>query len=150
MSALGYAIPAFVGVHYARPDHCIVALTGDGSFGFCCGELATISRTGANTKVFLFNNGGFGWIKAALRFSYEPRYFACDLNPVDYVAVARGFGLPAWRVERNEELTAVLEQVFSSRGPAFVEVNATSEDELVPPVPDWVRRAAELGVPYIY
>jgi acetolactate synthase-1/2/3 large subunit len=150
MGALGYAIPASVGAHYARPDHCIVALTGDGSFGLCCGELETIARTGGNIKVVLFNNGCFGWIKAALRFSYQPKYFACDFGQVDYVRIAQGFGLKAYRVEDNQALDTALGDTFGHAGPAFIEVLTASEEELVPPVPMWARRAAELGVPYIY
>jgi acetolactate synthase-1/2/3 large subunit len=150
MGALGYAVPASVGAHYARPDHCVVALTGDGSFGLCCGELETIARVGANIKVVLFNNGCFGWIKAALRFSYQPRYFACDFGQVDYVKVAEGFGLRAYRVEDNQSLAAVLAQAFSTTGPAFIELIVPSEEELVPPVPKWAQRAAELRVRHIY
>jgi acetolactate synthase-1/2/3 large subunit len=150
MGALGYAIPASVGAHYARPDHCVVALTGDGSFGLCCGELETIARTGGNIKVVLFNNGCFGWIKAALRFSYEPKYFACDFGQVDYVRIAKGFGLKAYRVADNQALDTTLGEAFGCAGPAFIEVLTASEEELVPPVPAWTRRAAELGVPHIY
>jgi len=70
LGALGYAIPAAVGAHFARPESCIIALTGDGSFGFTCGELETIARIRGNINIILFNNSCFGWIKAALRFSY--------------------------------------------------------------------------------
>jgi acetolactate synthase-1/2/3 large subunit len=150
MGALGYAVPASVGAHYARLDDCVVVLTGDGSFGLCCGELETIARTQGNIKIFLFNNRGFGWIKAALRFSYKPKYFACDFNQIDHVRIAEGFGLAACRVESDEELDRVLEGVFDREGPVFVEVNTASEEDLVPPVPAWAVKAAELGLPYIY
>jgi acetolactate synthase-1/2/3 large subunit len=150
MGALGYAMPAAVGAACARPDCTVLCLTGDGSFGFAAGELETLARTGADVKVFLFNNCCFGWMKAAFRFSHEPEYFATDFGQVDYAAVSRGFGVSASRIGSPMDLGPVLDDVFASRGPAFVEVAAKSEDELVPPVPQWARRARELGLPNVY
>ena len=150
MGALGYAIPASIGAHYARPDHCVIALTGDGSFGLCAGELETVSRVGGNIKTFVFDNQGFGWIKAALRFGYEPKYFACDFGAVDYVKVAQGFGLQAYRIDSNQDLGASVEKALRFEGPLLVHVKTASEHELVPPVPEWIKKASELGLPIIY
>jgi acetolactate synthase-1/2/3 large subunit len=41
---LGYAIPALVGAHFARPRARLVGLFGDGSLGMSAGELETLSR----------------------------------------------------------------------------------------------------------
>jgi acetolactate synthase-1/2/3 large subunit len=150
MGALGYALPAAVGAHCARPDHCVVALTGDGSFGFCAAELETIARIGGNINVILFNNGCFGWIRAALRFTYDGRPFATDFLSPDYVAIAKAFGIEAHRVTQTSELQPALEQTLGSGHPTFIELNVRSEDERVPPVPSWVQKAKELGLPFDY
>jgi len=150
MGALGYAIPASIGAHCARPEDCIVVLTGDGSFGFCAGELETVRRIGGNIKIFVFDNAGFGWIKAALRFGHEPKYFACDFGAVDYVQIAQGFGLHALRIDDGKDLGATMEEVLHSEGPALVAVKSLSEHELVPPVPEWTKKASGLGIPVIY
>ncbi|MEM2601931.1 MAG: thiamine pyrophosphate-binding protein, partial [Candidatus Bathyarchaeia archaeon] len=149
LGALGYAIPASVGAICARPNACIVALTGDGSFGFTAGELETIKRIGGNIKIILFNNVSFGWIRAAFRFGYGPRYFATDFSDVDYVKIAEGFGLMAYRICGPNDIGPVLKSAFDE-GPALVEVRVKPEDELVPPVPSWAKKARELGLRYVY
>lgn len=46
--ALGYALSAGFGAAIARPDATVVAVMGDGSFGFTCGELETVVRIGSS------------------------------------------------------------------------------------------------------
>ena len=150
LGALGFAIPASVGVRFAKPESYVVALTGDGGFGFAAGELETISRVGGKVVVVLFNNQSFGWIRASTYFKYGPRYLSTDFKPVDYVKIAEGFGLAAYRVEGPEELDRALREVFKLEEPAFVEVVVEPEDRFVPPVPSWARRARELGLRYVY
>lgn len=150
LGALGFAIPASVGVRFAKPESYVVALTGDGSFGFAAGELETISRVGGRVVVVLFNNQSFGWIRASVYFKYGPRYLSTDFKPVDYVKIAEGFGLAAYRVEGPEELDRTLREAFKLDEPAFVEVLVEPEDRFVPPVPSWTKRAKELGLRYVY
>ena len=152
MGALGYAIPASVGAYYARPESCIVALTGDGSWGFTVGELETISRIGGNINVILFNNGCFGWIKGELLATYGPKYvdFSTNFQKVDYQKIAEGFGLQAYTVEGPQELRQVLQEAFNRNEPTFIDLKVRSENELVPPVPSWVKKAKEIGIKYIF
>ena len=60
LGALGYAIPAALGAAYADECAPIIALTGDGSFEFNCGELETIVRTKKNVTIVLYRNDTFG------------------------------------------------------------------------------------------
>jgi acetolactate synthase-1/2/3 large subunit len=152
LGALGYAIPASIGCYYAKPNSCIVALTGDGSFGFAAGEFETISRTEGNIKIFLFNNGCYGWIKASIEFSYGSQYvnFSTNFKEIDYQKIAEGFGLRSFRIESVEDLHEVLRNAFEINEPTFIEIMAKPENELVPPVPSWVKKAKELGIRYVY
>lgn len=150
MGALGYAIPASIGAYFASPSSTVVALTGDGSFGFTAGELETISRLDSNIKIVMFNNGSHGWIKASFLFKYGPKYFATEFKPIEYVKIAEGFGLDAYRIEDPKDLEPTLRKALNSPKPAFIEVLVEPEDRLVPPVPSWVKRAKELGLKYIY
>ena len=145
VGALGYGMPAGIGASYAH-DGPVVVLTGDGSFGFTAGELETLKRSGRDVKVVLFNNECFGWIRATSRFSGGGGRFATDFSATDYPAVARGFGLPACRVENAATLGPVLKDIFSTKGPFFMEMPVLPEDEQVPPVPEWAEEAARLGM----
>ncbi len=150
LGALGYAIPAAVGAHFARPNSCIIALTGDGSFGFTSGELETITRIQGDIKVILLNNGSYGWIRAETLFGYGGKCFATDFAEVEYTKIAEGFGLRAYSIKEPEDLRPVLREVFNSDGAAFVDVKIKAEDELVPPVPSWAEKAERWKMEHIY
>jgi acetolactate synthase-1/2/3 large subunit len=150
LGALGFAIPASIGAHFARPESHIIALTGDGSFGFTAGELETISRVGGKITIILFNNQSFGWIRASIYFKYGPKYFATEFKPIDYMKIAEGFGLLPFRVESSEDLDKTLSKAFNTDTPTFIEIIVEPEDKFVSPVPSWVKKAKELGLRYIY
>ena len=151
MGALGYAIPASVGVLCARPGSCIITLVGDGSFGFTAAELETVRRVGGNNNIVLFNNLGFGWIKAEAGLSLGMEYadFSTNFGEVDYVKIAEGFGLTARRVEGPGDLGPTLREAFDLDEPTFTELRVQPENELVPPVPAWKRKAEGLGIRHI-
>ena len=60
--ALGFALPASVGAWYGRPSAKVVALMGDGSFGFAVGELETIVRKNVPVSLIVFSNASYGWL----------------------------------------------------------------------------------------
>lgn len=134
---LGYALPACVGAHYARPEARTVSLLGDGSFGMSVGELETISRLNLPITLVHFNNGCFGWIKELQHLYHDRRYFSVDFNPVDYAAIARGFGLRSWHVSDPAELQGALQSALDHGGPAFVDVVTEAAMTETPPVHAW-------------
>ena len=138
---LGYAIPAVVGAHFARPDARLVGLFGDGSLGMSAGELETISRYQIPAVLIHFNNGAFGWIKALQKLHCSEKYFGVDFNPNDPVKVAQGFGLAARAVRSPEELDQALEEAFAQDGPMFLDVTSTPEVDELPPVYSWIKAA---------
>lgn len=149
IGALGYAVPAAIGAYYANPNNIVFALTGDGSFGFIAGELETLSRLQPNIKVIIFNNLSFGWIRASILMHYGPRYFATDFKPIDYVKIAKGFGLEGIRASK-EDLESNLREIIRITGPAILDVPVPPEDQLIPPVPSWANKARLKGYTYIY
>ena len=102
--ALGYALAAAMGAHIGRPGVKTVAAMGDGSFGFCCGELETLVRYKMPITSIVFSNATFGWIKAGQNAGFGQRFYNVDFDRTDHAAVARAFGLKAWRVEDPAEL----------------------------------------------
>ncbi len=147
MGALGYGLPAALGASFALPEETTVLnMTGDGSFGFVTGELETAARLGRNVKIVLFNNKSYGWIRATNRFSYGGRNFATDFVEVDYVKLAESFGLQAYRAYPKDSLHAVLPSFFRTKGPALLELPVPPEDECIPPVPEWAKKAEKLGM----
>ena len=151
MGALGYAIPASVGARFARPESCIVTLVGDGSFGFTAAELETVSRVGGNNNIVLYDNGSYGWIKAAVAFSHGAEYtdFSTNFKPIDYAKIAEGFGLTAYTADDPNKLAATLREALAADEPTFTHLKVQPEDQLVPPVPSWTKKARELGLRHV-
>ena len=136
--ALGYALAAAMGAHVGRPAVKTVAVMGDGSFGFCCGELETLVRYRMPITCIVFSNATFGWIKAGQNAGFGARFYNVDFNRTDHAAVASAFGVKSWRVENPGELEQVLRQALAHDGPTLVDVISQPLHEAAAPVSEWV------------
>ncbi len=136
--ALGYALAASMGAHVGRPGVKTVAVMGDGSFGFCCGEFETIVRHKMPITSIVFSNSTFGWIKAGQDSGFGKRFYNVDFDRTDHAAVASAFGVKAWRVEDPAELETVLKQALAHDGPTLVDIISQPLHEAAAPVSEWV------------
>ncbi|MEM1429867.1 MAG: thiamine pyrophosphate-binding protein [Pseudomonadota bacterium] len=136
--ALGYALPAALGAWYGRPGAKVVALMGDGSFGFACGELETMARMGADITFVVISNASFGWIKASQKADKGARYYNVDFGRTDHAAVAAAFGLRSWRVEDPSALDTALAAALEAEGPTLVDVLCQPLEEAAAPVRRWM------------
>lgn len=136
--ALGFALAAGMGAHAGNPSVKTVVAMGDGSFGFCCGELETLVRHNMPITSIVFSNSTYGWIKAGQNSGFNRRYYNVDFSRTDHAAVATAFGLKAWRVEDPDELEKVLEQAFNHDGPTLVDVITQPLHEAAAPVSEWI------------
>lgn len=143
--ALGYAIPAIVGAHFASPDIRPVALFGDGSLGMSAGELETVGRLRVPAVMINFNNGCFGWIKALQRVAAKGQAnnatFHVDFGAHDMRRLAEVYGIRGYRVETRAELDSALNEAFSLWEPCFLDVVVESIADRLPPVFSWLKRA---------
>lgn len=140
---LGYAIPGVVGAAYAAGERRAVAVTGDGSFGMACGELETITRYNLPVVVIQCSNGTYGWIKELQHLYHGDRYFNVEFNPVDYAAIARGFGFRSRQVTDPGELERAMQDAFADGGPYFLDVVTESQITETPPVAAWQEAEAK-------
>jgi acetolactate synthase-1/2/3 large subunit len=136
--ALGYAMSAAAGAWFAQPRRKCVALIGDGSFGFCVGELETIVRHKVPLTMIVFSNAAYGWIKASQKASYGRRYYSVDFDRTDHALIARGYGVKSWKVEDPDALGGVLREAAAHDGPTLVDVIAQSLEEAAAPVLQWM------------
>jgi acetolactate synthase-1/2/3 large subunit len=140
---LGYAIPGVVGAWFAREGRRVVAMTGDGSFGMSVGELETISRLGLPVVIIQCSNGTFGWIKELQHLYHGDRYFGVDFNPVDYAAIARGFGLRARQVTDPDDVERAVRDAVNDGGAYFLDIVTESPVTETPPVAAWTATEEE-------
>lgn len=121
LATMGFALPAALAAALHDPGRGAVAITGDGGLLMCLGELKTAAETNANLCVVVFNDGRLSLID----IKREERQFA-DLGmswtAPDFAAVARGFGLSAWRVEEESELQPALAAAAAATGPRLIDI----------------------------
>jgi pyruvate dehydrogenase (quinone) len=65
-------------------------------------------------------------------FLGNPEY-GCDLQPIDFVTVARGFGVAAFSVDDPKQCGAVLRQALAMPGPVLVEAVVDPHEPPMPP-----------------
>jgi len=121
---IGWGLPASVGVSLANPGRPVVCYTGDGSAMYSIQALWTAAHHKLPLNVVLVNNGGYRIIKQRLRaFHQDERFIGMDFvdPPVDFVAVARGLGLDAMRIDAPAGLEG-LADAFRNPGPKLIEV----------------------------
>ena len=112
-----YAIAAAV----AHPGRQVVAFVGDGGLTMLIGELATCAKYNLNVKIVVIKNDELGQIKwEQMVFLGNPEY-VCDLQPVDFAAVARGFGVAAFTIEEPGRCAAVLQEALQTPGPVLIQ-----------------------------
>lgn len=136
--ALGYALAAAMGAQVGRPESKTIAVMGDGSFGFCCGEFETLVRYNIPVSAVVFSNSTYGWIKAGQDAGFGQRYYNVDFNRTDHAAVARAFGVRSWTVEDPSELRQALSESIAHDGPTLVDVISQPLHEAAAPVSEWV------------
>ncbi|MCR9072869.1 MAG: thiamine pyrophosphate-binding protein [Alphaproteobacteria bacterium] len=136
--ALGFALAASMGAQVGRPDSQVLAVMGDGSFGFCCGEFETIVRHKLPIKSVVFSNSVYGWIKAGQDSGFGKRYYNVDFNRTDHAAVASAFGVKSWTVEDPAEFKSVMKQAMEHDGPTLVDVISQPLHEAAAPVSEWI------------
>ncbi len=66
-TSMGFAVPAAVGISFARPDLRQLIVVGDGGFQMTGTELSTIARHGFNPIVVVLNNKIYGTEEAILK-----------------------------------------------------------------------------------
>jgi acetolactate synthase-1/2/3 large subunit len=127
-----------VGACYGAPTAKVVAVMGDGSFGFAVGELETIVRKQLPITLVVFSNASYGWIKASQKSGYGERYFSVDFNRSDHARIAEAFGLKAWMVSDPGELDAVVRAAVAHDGPTLIDVISQPLEESAVPVSRWM------------
>ena len=127
--AMGYAVPGAIGAALACPQAPVIAFVGDGGFMMTGQELTTAAQERLNTTIIVCDNQAHGSILYAQwqQFDGDSDY-ATRLASPDFVALARAYGVPAWRVERNAEFPAVLSAAMDGDGPSLLHLVTDQRD----------------------
>ena len=102
LGAMGFALPAAVGVQLAKPDTCVLCVSGDGGFQMNIQELATVHRLGLPIKMVIIDNKYLGMVRQWQQLFYQRNYAETDLsdNP-DFVEIAKAYKIHSFRLNEN-------------------------------------------------
>jgi pyruvate dehydrogenase (quinone) len=126
---LPYAIAAAV----AHPDRQVVAFVGDGALTMLMGEIATCVKYGLDVKIVVIKNNTLGQIKwEQMVFLGNPE-FACELQPIDFAAMARACGAHGVSVDDPAQCGEVLKMALGIKGPALIEAVVDPHEPPTPP-----------------
>jgi len=135
LGAMGFAVPAAMGVHLARPNGTVWAISGDGGFQMNMAEMATMVQEGLPVKMAVFNNGYLGMVRQWQQFFHEKRYSCTPIWSPDYVKLAEAYSIPGYRVKDASELADVVGRANAQPGPALVEFLIEQEANVFPMIP---------------
>ena len=127
--SIGFALPVAVGAAIAAPDRKVIALEGDGSGMYTLQSLWTMAREGLDVTVVIFANrsyqilrGEFAGVGAGAPGPRATDMLTLDRPDLDWVALARGMGVEAVRVDDLSQFAAQLKRALAHQGPSLVEV----------------------------
>jgi acetolactate synthase-1/2/3 large subunit len=122
--ALGYAIPAAIGVSVAEPDAPVICLTGDGGAQFSIAELMTAKDENLPITFIVWNNHGYGEIAASMREAGVD-VIGCAPTPPDFSAIATACGMPFQSVAQDADAVAAALAAWEAvSGPRILEIRA--------------------------
>jgi pyruvate dehydrogenase (quinone)/pyruvate oxidase len=133
LATMACGLPYAVAAAVAYPGRQVVAFVGDGGLTMLMGELATLKKYDLNVKVIVIKNNTLGQIKwEQMVFLGNPEY-VCELQPIDFVTVARGFEIEAYHIDDPKACGETLRQALSVPGPALIEAVVDPHEPPMPP-----------------
>ena len=136
LGTMGYGFPASVGAQFAFPDKKVIAVAGDGSLQMNIQELATVVSNKLPIKVVILNNRYLGMVRQWQELFYNNNYSSTNMEAQpDFVKLAEAYGAEGYRIEKAEDMRAVLEKALASPNPAFIDVVVEREENVYPIVP---------------
>ncbi len=132
LGTMGFALPAAMGVKIAAEKKEVIAIIGDGGFQMTIQELGTIFQERLNIKILILNNEYLGMVRQWQELFFEKRYSFTHLQNPDFIAISKGYGIPARLVEKRKDLNKALDNFLNSKGPTLLEVGVEKENNIFP------------------
>jgi acetolactate synthase-1/2/3 large subunit len=134
LGTMGFALPAAIGVKFAKPDSEVWVVVGDGGFQMTMSELATIVQEKINIKIAIINNGFLGMVRQWQEFFYDKRYVATPLVAPDFAALANAFGIRGERISTRPEVIPAIRAARQSNETVLFDFRVEQEDSVYPMV----------------
>ena len=135
LGTMGFALPAAMGVKIAAPKKQVIAVIGDGGFQMTIQEMGTIFQEKLPIKILILNNEYLGMVRQWQELFFEKRYSFTHLQNPDFIAISRGYGIPAKLVTEKNKLERAIDKFLSDDSPTLLEVRVEKENNIFPMIP---------------
>ena len=134
-AAMGYSLPASIGVSVALNNRRVMCITGDGSFQLNIQELQSVVHYKLPLKIFVLNNEGYLSIRFTQRRYFKHFIGESSISGVSFPStkkIAKAYGIKFIRVSNNNKLAKALDEALGYKGPVICEI-MTPKDQLIIP-----------------
>jgi acetolactate synthase-1/2/3 large subunit len=128
--AIGQGSPVATGAAIACPDRPVLALLGDGGAAYTIQSLWTQARENLNVVTLIFANNSYNilnveYSRLGVTEVGEVAASLFDMsNPtIDWVSIAKGFGIEGAYADTSEDLCNLLETAYKADGPFLIQAN---------------------------
>ncbi len=136
LGTMGFALPAAIGVAFARPQRRIICVNGDGGIQMNMQELTTAKIHHLPIIVIIINNHSLGMVRQVQGMFFTEAYEATDLENPNFVKILEGFDYKTFYTNKLSEVDDILNEAFSIQGePVGIVFDVLKEDLLFPIVP---------------
>lgn len=126
--AIGQGIPCAVGAAVAQPEARVLCLQSDGGAQYTLQALWTLAREELDVTVVICANHRYGILQTELRRAGAQierpaarRLTRLEPPRLDWISLARGYGVPAARAKSSAEFALALRQALAVSGPYLIE-----------------------------
>lgn len=130
-ASMGWAISSAIGAAFAKPDHTIFCLTGDGSWLMSGQELTVAIQHQLNIVFVVLNDSAYGMVKHGQRLA-RAEAIAFELPEIDFQQLGEAMGASSHTLATSHELTSFDWDTVTQAGPVLL--NVLIDEEACPPI----------------
>jgi acetolactate synthase I/II/III large subunit len=149
LGAMGFELPASIGVKVGCPEEAVWCIAGDGSIQMTIQELATIRQENLAIKIAIINNQYLGLVRQWQELFYERSYVGVKLWNPDFVAIAQAYEIPGIKVKHKDEVASAIQQATESTGPFLIDFAVEPEENVYPIIPPGKTLSETLEKPIV-
>jgi len=135
-AAMGYGLPAAIGMCFARDKKKTICLEGDGSIQLNIQELQTIIHYHLPLKLFVFNNRGYVSIRLTQQGLFEGNLVASSsktgVSIPNMIKIAKAYGFQTMTIKNHKGMEKKIKRVLLSKGSFFCEVMTSPDQKFLP------------------
>lgn len=135
LGAMGFGLPAAIGVQVAQPKAKVACITGEASIVMCIQELSTAKQYRTPIKIINLNNRYMGMVRQWQQFFHGSRYSESYMDALpDFIKLAESFGHVGMQIKKPSDVEGALREAFKLKDRLVFMDFITDESENVFPM----------------